>query len=117
MNILSPINFHAFFILYTLLIIYRVFYPFIKFISQILSSHCSHFLIQFIPLRPQLGDVYKRQAPVCPLPPVSLDSIPPKAAEMFCTAIECLFIQSFPYLLFVRESKGSFLSPLPIFPL
>ena len=39
MNILSPINFHAFFILYTLLIIYRVFYPFIKFISQILSSH------------------------------------------------------------------------------
>ena len=57
MNILSPINFHAFFILYTLLIIYRVFYPFIKFISQILSSHCSHFLIQFIPLRPHPGDV------------------------------------------------------------
>ena len=57
MNILSPINFHAFFILYTLLIIYRVFYPFIKFISQIPSSHCSHFLIQFIPLRPHPGDV------------------------------------------------------------
>ena len=33
MNILSPINFHAFFILYTLLIIYRVFYLFIKFIN------------------------------------------------------------------------------------
>ena len=29
----------------------------------------------------------------------------------------CPVTGSFPYLLFVRESKGSFLSPLPIFPL
>ena len=53
---------------------------------------------------------------MCPLPPVILDRIPPKAAEMFCTVSGCLFIQSFP-LLFSRYPMAYSLAPPAIRPL
>ena len=53
---------------------------------------------------------------MCPLPPVILDRIPPKAAEMFCTVSGCLFIQSFP-LVFFRYPMAYSLAPPAIRPL
>ena len=53
---------------------------------------------------------------MCPLPPVILDRIPPKAAEMFCTVSGCLFIQSFPLVCF-KYSMAYSLAPPAIKPL
>ena len=53
---------------------------------------------------------------MCPLPPVILDSIPPNAAEMFCTVSGCLFIQSFPLVCF-KYSMAYSLAPPTIRPL